>query len=52
MNEQILTAANQAIFQLQMNTNDAVRYVIHHCNVSRTEAEQALKNAMVPHKSK
>jgi len=50
MREQVLTAANQAIFHLQFNTNEAVRYVVKEAGVSPKEAGQALKQVMTGYK--
>jgi hypothetical protein len=52
MSEQTLAAANQAIFHLQFDTKDAIRYVIKHASVSPREAGEALKNVMVGYKRK
>lgn len=51
MSEQLLTIANQAIFHLQMNSKDAVRYVIKHTQVDAKTAGQALKQVMVGYKT-
>lgn len=50
MSEKTLNAANEAIFQLQLNTNEAIRYVVKHAGVSPKEAGQAIKETMVGYK--
>jgi len=52
MSEQTLSAANAAIFHLQFDTKDAIRYVIKHASVSPAEAGQAIKSVMVGYKRK
>jgi hypothetical protein len=51
MNQTALDFANQAVFQLQMNTQDAIRYVVRHASVDPKTAGQALKQVMVGYKS-
>jgi len=51
MSEQVINAASQAVFQLQLNTNDAIRYVVKEVGVSPKEAGQALKQVMTGYKS-
>ena len=50
MSEQVINAAVQAVFQLQLNTNDAIRYVVREAGVSHKEAGQALKQVMTGYK--
>jgi hypothetical protein len=50
MSEQTLIAATQAIFHLQLNTQDAIRYVVKHAGVDSKHAGQALKQVMVGYK--
>lgn len=50
MQENVLNAANQAIFHLQFNTNEAIRYVVKESGVSPKEAGQALKQVMTGYK--
>lgn len=50
MSEKTLNAANEAIFQLQLNTDEAIRYVIKTAQVSPKEAGQALKETLVGYK--
>lgn len=50
MSEQVINAASQAVFQLQLNTNDAIRYVVREAGVSPKEAGQALKQVMTGYK--
>lgn len=52
MNEHTLAAANQAIFHLQLNTDDAVRYVIKTASVSTNVANAAIKETLVGYKSR
>ena len=47
MSTQVIDAATQAVFQLQLNTNDAIRYIVKETQVSPKEAGQALKDVMV-----
>lgn len=51
MSEQVINAASQAVFQLQLNTNDAIRYVVREAGVSPKEAGQALKQVMTGYKA-
>jgi hypothetical protein len=52
MSEQTLTAANQAIFHLQLNTDEAIRYVIKTARVAPKEAGEAIKHTLVGYKTK
>lgn len=52
MSENLINTATQAIFQLQLNTNDAIRYVIKEAGVDPKEAGQALKHVMVGYKQR
>jgi hypothetical protein len=52
MSAQTLNAANTAIFQLQMNTDDAIRYVIRNARVSPREAGDAIKETLTGYKRK
>lgn len=47
MSDNVLNAATQAIFHLQLNTNEAIRYVVKEAGVSPKEAGFALKEVMV-----
>ena len=51
MSEHVLTAANQAIFHLQLTTAEAVRYVVKQAQVDAKTAGQALKQIMVGYKA-
>lgn len=51
MNQNAADRANEAIFHLQMNTQDAIRYVVKHANVDPKTAGLALKEAMVGYKT-
>ena len=52
MSEQTLNAANEAIFHMQFDTKDAIRYVVKNASVTPTEAGQAIKSVMVGYKRK
>lgn len=52
MSEKTLTAANQAIFHLQLNTDEAIRYVVKSAQVSPKEAGMAIKETMVGYKTR
>jgi hypothetical protein len=44
--------ADEAVFQLQLPTAAAVKYVIHNSGVSQEAARQALKDTMTGYKNK
>lgn len=50
MSERTLNAANEAIFHHQLNTEDAIRYVIRSASVSPREAGDAIKETLVGYK--
>ena len=50
MNAQVERFANEAIFTLQFNTREAVRYVCRNAQVSEREATQAVRGVMTFHK--
>lgn len=52
MSEKTLNAANQAIFCLQLNTNEAIRYVVKHAEVSPRDAGLAIKETLVGYKKR
>lgn len=52
MNAQVESMANQAVFQLQFNTRDAVRYVQRNTNADYTTAQQAVKAVFTFHKQR
>lgn len=52
MNNILETAAVTAVFHRQMNTRDAVRFIMTEANVEKTVAEQALLQAVTYYKSK
>ena len=52
MSETTLAAANQAIFQLQLNTDEAIRYVVKNAHVDPKSAAAAIKETMVGYKTK
>ena len=49
-NNKVEQFANEAVFVLQHNTRDAVRYVQHNTGVARAEAEQAIRAVVTFHK--
>jgi hypothetical protein len=52
MSEKTMTVATEAIFQLQLNTPEAIRYVVKRAGVSPRDAGTAIKEAMVGYKSR
>ena len=52
MSERTLAAATQAIFQLQLNTDEAIRYVVKNAQVSPKDAGLAIKEALVGYKQR
>ncbi len=50
MSEKTLNVANEAIFQLQLNTDEAIRYVVKNAQVSPKDAGLAIKEALVGYK--
>jgi hypothetical protein len=52
MSNKIQNAANSAIFQLQLNTDEAIRYVVKNAQVSPKEAGLAIKEAMTGYKQR
>lgn len=52
MSETTLAAANQAIFHLQLDTNEAVRYVVKHAHVDPKTAGQAIKETLTGYKNR
>ncbi|CAB4129238.1 hypothetical protein UFOVP112_336 [uncultured Caudovirales phage] len=50
MNPQVEAMANQAVFHLQFNTRDAVRYVQRNTGTDQATAQQAVKAVVVFHK--
>ena len=44
--------ADEAVFQLQLPTAAAVKYIIHNSGVSQEAARQALKDSMTGYKNK
>ena len=51
MSERTLAAANEAVFHLQLNTNEAIRYVVKNGHCDPKTAGQALKQVMVGYKT-
>jgi hypothetical protein len=50
MNTDVTYAANEAIFGLQLRTNQAVNFVVRNAKVDKTTAKQALKAVMTGYK--
>lgn len=50
MSNQIETVANQAVFQLQLKTRDAVRFIQRNADVDESTAKQAVKTVTTFHK--
>jgi len=50
MNQLVELRANEAVFQLQLNTRDAVRYVRKNASVAESIAVQAVKQTVTFHK--
>jgi hypothetical protein len=44
--------ANEAVFQLQLPTSAAVKYVVHNSGVSQDVAREALRDTMIGYKNK
>jgi hypothetical protein len=52
MTQQVETMANEAVFVLQFNTREAVRYVQRNASVDEATARAAIKSVTTFHKSK
>jgi len=52
MNAQVEAMANQAVFQLQFSTRDAVNYVVRNAKVDNTIAQKAVRSVMTFHRAK
>jgi hypothetical protein len=50
MSEQVEKMANEAVFNLQFNTRDAVRYVQRNAQVDEATARSAIKSVTTFHK--
>jgi hypothetical protein len=50
MNARVEAMANQAVFQLQFSTREAVRYVIRNTGVDHPTAQRAIKEVTTFHK--
>ena len=50
MNPRVEAMANQAVFQLQFNTRDAVRYVQRNTGADSATAQSAVKSVTQFHK--
>lgn len=50
MNQQVEAVATEAVFQLQFNTRDAVRYVQRNAKVDEKTAQQAVRQTVTFHK--
>lgn len=51
MNELAVTFANEAVYQLQFDTREAVKYVQRNANVDEKTAQRAIKQVTTFHKS-
>jgi hypothetical protein len=49
MNSDILQTANEAIYQLQFNTREAISYVMRNAHTNREAARAALQKVMMFH---
>jgi len=49
---QVELMANQAVFQLQLNSNNAVRYIQRNAGVDQATARQALMRTVTFYKQK
>jgi stringent starvation protein B len=52
MSEKTLNVANTAIFHLQLNTEDAIRFVARHASVDTKVAGSAIKEVLVGYKTR
>lgn len=52
MSETVLLAANQAIFHMQLNTDEAIRYIVKQAKVSPKDAGLAIKHTLTSYKNK
>jgi stringent starvation protein B len=52
MSDKTLNLANTAIFHLQLNTEDAIRFVARHASVDSKVAGTAIKEVMVGYKTR
>ena len=52
MSEKTLNAANTAIFHLQLNTDDAIRFVTRHAGVDAKVAGSAIKEVVIGYKNR
>ena len=50
MSSQVEAVANEAVFGMQFNTRDAVRYVQRNGNVDQVTAQSVVRQVMVFHK--
>jgi hypothetical protein len=50
MNQQTEKSANEAVFQLQFSTRDAVSYVIRNAKVNHETARQAVQHVVTFHR--
>jgi hypothetical protein len=46
----VARAANEAVFQLQFNSRDAIRYIQRNAGVDQKTAETVFKNTITFHK--
>jgi hypothetical protein len=52
VSQHTLNAANQAIFHLQLSTNEAIRYVVKNTGADAKEASQAIKVTLTGYQQK
>ena len=52
MSEKTLNAANTAIFHLQLNTDDAIRFVTRQAGVDAKVAGSAIKEVVIGYKNR
>ena len=50
MSERVEAMANEAVFQLQFNTREAVRYVMRNAGANEADATSAVKTVVKFHK--
>lgn len=50
MSQEVMQAANQAVFQRQLGTNQAVKFVVRETGVSSADALSAVRQVTTFHK--
>ncbi len=51
MNQYVMDCANEAIFHLQLNSREAVRYVVKNTATDEKTAGQAIRQVMTSYKA-